>query len=304
MLKLEKQRYKVSKNQLYFNFYGIQVSVVDQTERFSWVLHQVVADFNFFSAPVAEAHVQIAICESMQKPRVRTAPVFSTRMCQVREGLGYRVCRYLRGTEVYLNGNSASCFGEDAAELYQSIYYFILSRVGELLELKGLHRIHAVTIQNGKTICFPMDSFGGKTSIALETMSRRSGKVLGDELAITNGVSIFPFPIRIGVRADVYSKSGTSLPAEKIERIGAGLRYMVSIPLDQAGAESSDWTLRLPLGWSHFSFAWRFIIGFGVPQMREFFIRRDNIFAILRIVLFRCICLLKLWKKISTAALP
>ncbi len=94
------------------------------------------------------------------------------------------------------------------ARLHEIAYLYLLSKSGELFDFAGLHRIHALAVSFEKarqTSLFLMDSGVGKSTLAL-SLSRlmKSTRVdyFSDEIPMTDGSNLYPFPIRAAVSAE------------------------------------------------------------------------------------------------------
>ena len=93
-------------------------------------------------------------------------------------------------------------FGEFEYELPTMPVAEILSRVGALLERRGLYRMHALALGiNGQAALFMMPPGCGKTTLALELLKRDGGiqLVSDDSPLITRSGMVLPFPLRFGV---------------------------------------------------------------------------------------------------------
>jgi hypothetical protein len=123
-------------------------------------------------------------------------------------------------------------------------------------------------------------------------------KIFGDEIVLTDGFRIYPFPIRLAVRPEVYAQWATSMPDyEKISRSGGQDKYFVEIPNSRV-AKTTD-QFYLYLNQSKFIFALKFIIGWGIPQMREHMLRANNIGSLFKILLSRVACYFRLLRNIK-----
>lgn len=94
----------------------------------------------------------------------------------------------------------------DAHLLTEIVYLTILSRVSELLEERGLHRVHALAIErNGEAALFLMPSGCGKSTLALQLLQSESDlRILAEDSPFVDAQGrVHPFPLRIGVLGDV-----------------------------------------------------------------------------------------------------
>ncbi len=175
---------------------------------------------------------------------------------------------------------------------HELAYLLILSRAGQRLDERGLHRVHALGFEwRGQGGLLLLPSGGGKTSIALEL--RRGGEAgfLSEDTPLVGEDGLLrAFPLRWGLR-DPRQLSG--IPAALVRpfaRKRYGLKWLVD--LEYFGAQVRD---RVPLRWillgrrsagpARLSSAPRaaalaalardLVVGFGVPQMSEYTLRLD-----------------------------
>jgi hypothetical protein len=90
----------------------------------------------------------------------------------------------------------------DTHRLHEITYLSILSRVGELLERRGLHRLHALAVgRHGETALFMMDSGGGKSTHGLGFLrSSDRYELISEDSPLTDRRGrVHTFPLRFGV---------------------------------------------------------------------------------------------------------
>lgn len=96
--------------------------------------------------------------------------------------------------------------GEVLAEnpelLYERLYLSILSRAGELLERRGLHRIHGLALASPFGTClFLMRSGVGKSALGYALLQRPGWRLLSEDTPLLDRRGlIHPFPFRLGLR--------------------------------------------------------------------------------------------------------
>lgn len=96
-------------------------------------------------------------------------------------------------------------YSQDESILHERTYLLILSRVGNLLDRKGIHRVHALGISiNNKAILCLLPMKGGKTTLCLELLKEKDIKLISDETPLMNSnYEILSFPSRLGVLDDI-----------------------------------------------------------------------------------------------------
>jgi hypothetical protein len=117
-------------------------------------------------------------------------------------------------------GNQLWIQGEDEHVVHDAVYYFLLGRIGEHLDTRGLVRLHALGVAGGQgAVALLLPPGGGKTTLALEAIKTEGVKLLSEDSPVLDHRGrLHPFPLRIGVNA----KDVERLPAgasRRIERV-------------------------------------------------------------------------------------
>jgi hypothetical protein len=107
--------------------------------------------------------------------------------------------------------------GEDQHLVHEAAYHFLLSRIGEHVESRGLPRLHALALAGGQgavAVIFP--SGGGKSTMALRAIEEEGvGLLSEDSPLIDRRGRLHPFPLRIGINPG----EAEDLPPERIRRL-------------------------------------------------------------------------------------
>lgn len=207
-----------------------------------------------------------------------------TRAVHYPEGL---ICEYDYKRE------TGSLSSEDPALLREITYLLILSRLGEQLDLQGLHRVHAMAAEfegEGFIITAPMG--GGKTTLLLELARDPAFTPLANDTPLVDSRGIIhPFPLRVGIAWDspllARFPAGTLRPFKRRHYPG---KYLVAPQLlngntpvqtrctrlfllkKRAGAPEIK---KICLLRAAFELLQALVIGAGVPQIAEYFIRPE-----------------------------
>lgn len=147
---------------------------------------------------------------------------------------------------------------------HENVYLFLLSCIGEFFERRGRHRLHAVGYQSGSiAFVIPLNSGHGKTTFSNWLLENTSKSVLGDETLFTDGVQIWPYPIRRAVRQE-----GQLISKKQLE----------SWPPDRVSLSPTPFRLILFRDrFSTLQFFWTFFWGIGNAQMLEYLLRWDTL---------------------------
>jgi hypothetical protein len=93
--------------------------------------------------------------------------------------------------------------GEDADLVHEAAYHFLLSRIGEHLDARGLARLHALGLSGRDgAVAVLLPSGGGKSTLALRALRDGDCRLLSEDSPLIDRHGIaHPFPLRIGVNA-------------------------------------------------------------------------------------------------------
>jgi hypothetical protein len=91
--------------------------------------------------------------------------------------------------------------GEDAHLVHEAAYHFVLSRIGEHLDARGLPRLHALALAGPRgAIVIPMPSGGGKSTLAIRALADPRVRLMAEDTPLLDRQGrAHPFPLRIGV---------------------------------------------------------------------------------------------------------
>lgn len=107
--------------------------------------------------------------------------------------------------------------GEDKHLVHEAAYHFLVSRIGEHLDRRGLPRLHALALageQGGVAVMLP--SGGGKSTLALRALAEDGVRLLSEDSPLIDRRGwLHPFPLRIGVNAT----DASSLPEGHVRRL-------------------------------------------------------------------------------------
>jgi hypothetical protein len=275
-------------------FYGVGVTIAAPGP----VIDELRRDFSFFVRPLSGGifrAMRITVFE--QKPPFERVPEVRASLYQP-DSVSYdwRDVRFVdyngAALSIYdFRAEHGEVYATDSDLLHELVYLLILSRVGELLDGKRIHRVHALGIaREGKGILCLLPQGGGKTTLALELLKESSVQLLSDDTPlITARGEVLPFPARIGIDPAMAASIPDKFKGTLLRR-KYGAKTLVDIEFfkDHIAVAAVPVSLLL-VGEREFSLKPRFvkagklvggialfknsIIGLGLPQMVEYFLR-------------------------------
>ena len=114
--------------------------------------------------------------------------------------------------------------------LYESSYLFLLSQIGQALDRKGLHRLHALAVSiRGKAILVLLPMGGGKSTLGAGLLEYPDVGLLSDDSPFidASGRSL-AFPLHLGL---LPGQEATVPPEHRreIDRMEFGVKHLVNI---------------------------------------------------------------------------
>jgi hypothetical protein len=191
---------------LMLNFYGCQV-VVDSA--CAALVEEIRRDYAFFVGE-KEARTTLTVIMCLEPPDYASLPslpasLFTPRnVCYHATDITY-IDYFGQGLAIFeRKKNHCVVYGADFDRVREIAYFYILSTIGQYLDARGLHRIHALGVnyrERGVLLLLP--SGGGKSTMSLELLRRPGFTLLGEDTPlIDRHGDILPFPLRLGVRAE------------------------------------------------------------------------------------------------------
>ncbi|MBL7714480.1 MAG: hypothetical protein JNL01_03365 [Bdellovibrionales bacterium] len=177
-------------------FLGIQIRIQDLSgQGIEGLLQEAMRSFQS-NDPVQESfEIQILKSIPAEFP-FGLRKVFTFRKIKA-YGFGpRRACLYPDGTWVYLNGSQIQVAAD-----FERVYKTLQSVLGERLELRGYHRIHAVGFQESdQTTVICAAPGAGKSTMALQNLKQADFILLSEESPLIHSTGkILPFPLPIGI---------------------------------------------------------------------------------------------------------
>jgi hypothetical protein len=190
--------------QLYLNFYEIKAQVESTSAE---VLLPLRKDFSSFIGKSSLLDIDFKLQIFDQEPPVAEIPQIVSTMqtlnsiCYDMEGIRY--CDYYGDLLVIMDTrqNTAKVYSKNIIKIHEVCYLLILSRIGKLMDLKGLHKLHAFSVSYKElAIVCMMPMKGGKSTLLMEFLKDERFKIISDDIPLINLIGeILPFPMKIGL---------------------------------------------------------------------------------------------------------
>lgn len=290
-------------NTIKFKFYNVNLNLLYDESHLSTV-KWLSDDFSYFLSSGfdnAEENIRIELYstnESSSRNEI-LVQVFKTKMTKVYWSLkGSAFYRFKNNSmmQVFESANlrKAMFFGPSDDISYEALYTFILSAVGELLDIKHLHRIHALAFSNDKksAYLFVMPSGTGKSTLSYSLRDKFA--LLSDEMPLVSADKVFCFPTRVALSSQMmnYFNLDTS-KYRKIKRTGFDTKWIVDQKSKIDGepraikkiffvtdkADCTHFTKVSKLKALYYMFIY-LVVGWQLTQMTEFMIRPKSFIRI------------------------
>lgn len=162
--------------------------------------------------------------------------------------------------------------------LHESVDYvsnFIQSSLGETLEKRGWFRIHAAGLfENGELQLWNAQPGAGKSTRTLHHLFGTSNELYGDEQVMIKDGVVYPFPLPVAVDAEEKAFSS------RTRKFLGSRKILHRISSERVGKPTRHFKVRFVTERKSFAksqFMFSFTLGLGLPQMREYMIRKDNL---------------------------
>jgi hypothetical protein len=204
------ERDQNSEAALFFDVYGYRFAL---RTRSAAMQRSLSSDFAMFARPDAEGPVWIDAAED--QPDYDGAPPSLLACTYTPRNTSYRDGRYTwvdyHGRALGVHDRLTGDFritSPDPNLLYEAAYLFLLSRIGESLDRRGMHRVHALAMSwQGKAILVLLPMGGGKSTLGASLLDYRELELLSDDSPfIDHAGNVYAFPLRLGLLPGSESK--------------------------------------------------------------------------------------------------
>ena len=302
-------------NRVFFDFYGVCLKVNCEDIE---LLENIRRDFSYFHRD-SQASVVISISVNLESPAFDKVPPLKASLYNP-DSIAYddKNIRYVdyqgKALSIYdYKKEDGRIYSSNRELLHELVYLLILSRVGELLDKKGIHRIHALgfSIREQGALCL-LPQGAGKTTLALEFLKRDDIRLLSDDTVLINRRGeLLAFPLRIGVSSDCKLDISSQY-LRTFQRRKYGQKTLIDIDYFKGKIAPLATPSIILIGQRVFSDETKIVkvskikaigplfrdavIGLGLAQMVEYFLRFDfrDIFSKIGITLSRLLASFKL----------
>ena len=275
--------------ELFLDFYGINFKI----KGYSNIINNLGKDFQYFSSREKKSsYIVVNIIFKHPKKNILPKKKFYSRKdysvyCKKNQLLIIYNKELLAD---YNNKNDViNLYSKNLDLLYEISYLFIHSKLGELLEIKSLNRIHAAGFTyNNEGYLFLANTGCGKSSLVLELLKDSKFKILSDDTPILNNqLEMLSFPIRMGVGKNYFLNK--QFKTRILKRREYGVKKLIDIDNFKNKIVKKSNIKKIFLGEKSnknkpqikksniiTSFKYLFvnlIIGYGTPQVLEFLIK-------------------------------
>ena len=188
-----------------FAVYGYRFALTGNCE---FALHGLAEDFGFFAGKGGDgqtASVEIELVEGV--PDYDSLPVCDASLYTPRNVVyrdrGRRIIDFSgRGLGIYdAQAGRLRMVSKDPHLVYEAAYLFLLSQIGQALDGRHLHRLHALAMSHrGRAILVLLPMGGGKSTLGGALLKQSSMSILSDDSPfIDRAGNALAFPLRIGM---------------------------------------------------------------------------------------------------------
>jgi hypothetical protein len=187
------------------------------------VVEEVIRDFSWFRTGIDDAYADVTVQIEHGAPDwdALGSPVasFVTPRNLVYQESGRTIVDYFGRAVAVLDRAAAriQIRGEEAHLVHEAAYQFLLSRIGEHLDARGMARLHALALSGAQgAIVIPLPSGGGKSTLAIRALADARVRLLAEDTPLLDRAGrAHPFPLRIGVNPTDAER----LPPGSVRRI-------------------------------------------------------------------------------------
>jgi hypothetical protein len=218
-----------------FSVYGYSFALTGNCD---FALEGLTEDFGFFAdkaqtAPSQLRPVEVELVEAAPEYDclpVCDAAVYTPRNVVYRHK-GRRIIDF-SGRALGIYDAKESRFrivSQDPHLVYEAAYLFLLSQIGQALDSRGLHRLHALAMSHqGRAILVLLPMGGGKSSLGASLLRQSAMSILSDDSPVIDRAgNALAFPLRLGM----LKGNEHEIPEEHrrvVQRMEFGPKYLMN----------------------------------------------------------------------------
>jgi hypothetical protein len=201
-----------------FDIYGLRVRLSGDWPE---VIDDVRLDFAWFERPDSGPGFDVELRIENGPPSFDsfgelTASYITPRNVVYQQD-GRRIVDYFGRALSVVEDTGVTVQGEERHLVHEAAYLYLLSRVGEHLDLMRRPRLHALGLAGSDgAVAVMLPSGGGKSTLALRALQADGVRILSEDTPLIDRRGrLHPFPLRIGINATDAER----LPADHVRRI-------------------------------------------------------------------------------------
>jgi len=213
-----------------FDVYGYRFSIHSDTPE---TVEGIREDFAYFHTSGAAGGVKLELFD--QDPPYECLPpldasIYTPRNVVYRNGRTRYIDYHGRalGIQDEMTGNM-KFYSRDPNLLYEASYLYLIGQIGEYLDKRGLHRIHALGVKvNGQAVLVLLPMGGGKSTLGINLLKHPEVQLLSDDSPFIDRKGlVLAYPLRLGLLPGGES----AIPAKHrrvIQRMEFGPKHLVN----------------------------------------------------------------------------
>ena len=174
---------KTNLKKILLDFYGVTFEVMGYPK----IVNNLKKDFEYFLSNKRNTNILAKLNVYFKEPPINKLPkrkFYSRKDYQVYSKKNFLYIFYDDGVLVVYNykNDIADIYSNNFDVMYEISYLFIQSKLGELLEQKGIYRIHSFGFSMyNKGYLFMAPLKGGKSSLGIELLKSKDFYILSDD---------------------------------------------------------------------------------------------------------------------------